>query len=948
MNSSRPTVLIVLCALGAVALVASAQNNAGQAAAPSTAPAARGGRGAGRGPAAPADVSADNIQTLYGFKVEVVLKADPPRHGSWISMAKDSQGRLLLAGQANQPVTRLTLDGTTIAKEEIIRLPVSEIMGMVEVGDALYVNGRGPGDGRGRDDARGQDDGRGPGDGRGSRAGGRGRGPANNVYGLYRLRDPNGDLSYSSVEFLREWPRGSGEHGAHALHLSPDGKYLYSQNGNQVPQPPDIDPNSPLRNYADDRAIPRQEDTFMANEKPPGGSLIRMDLDGKNPVAFAGGERNTYDMAFNADGEVLAFDSDMEWDWGLPWYRPTRVYHAVAGADYGYRGGSGKYPVYYEDSLPPVVNIGLGSPTGVVFGYGSKFPAKYQKALYIMDWTYGRLMAVHLKPHGASYEATWENFIAPKSLHSARKVPLNVTDMVIGNDGAMYFTIGGRNTQGCLYRVTYTGAESTAPADLHDAEGAEARALRQKLESFNGKHDDAAVPTAWPYMSSDDRFLRFAARLAIESQPIEQWKSKALNEANPQAAIEALLALTRLDAKASGTEILKSLARFPLSMLNDDLQLQKLRVLEILISRNQPLAAGQAEMVVGELDPYYPSYSPPLNNELSQILLALDAPRALGRTIKLLQSASTQEEQVAYLMYMRHIKTGWTPELRREYFAWFNADHSGARHYDALPRWFDEAGRAYANGNSFNGFVSRIRTEAVATLAPGEAESTELAAIMAAYRPPAARGRGGAPATAPATAPTAAAGGNQHAINTASDAAMAAPAARTFVRDWTMADLEPSLDEVSSGRNYQSAQAAYAAAQCSACHAMAGTPAAGGVGPDLTSIAARFRRRDILESIIEPSKVISEQFADHALILKNGDVVVGRIIEDGDEKVVVQTNPRAPDKTEVKKADIASRSLSKLSPMPTALVNILSKDEILDLIAYMEAAGRPDHPDFAK
>src|SRR4029079_2115466 len=90
----------------------------------------------------------------------------------------------------------------------------------------------------------------------------------------------------------------------------------------------------------------------------------------------------------------------------------------------------------------------------------------------------------------------------------------------------------------------------------------------------------------------------------------------------------------------------------------------------------------------------------------------------------------------------------------------------------------------------------------------------------------------------------------------------AAPAQRSFVKEWTMADLESSLGEVSSGGDFKRGQAAFVATQCGVGHQIANTPAQGGVGPDLTSIAARFRRRDILESIIEPSKVVSEQFQD--------------------------------------------------------------------------------------
>ena len=118
-------------------------------------------------------------------------------------------------------------------------------------------------------------------------------------------------------------------------------------------------------------------------------------------MQFCAGLRNTYDIDFNKDGELFGFDSDMEWDWGSPWYRPTRAYHIVSGGDQGFREGSAKWPEYYPDSLPAVVNIGIGSPTGVVFGTGAKFPMKYQKAFYMLDWTYGRVIAVHLTPNGA-------------------------------------------------------------------------------------------------------------------------------------------------------------------------------------------------------------------------------------------------------------------------------------------------------------------------------------------------------------------------------------------------------------------------------------------------------------------------------------------------------------------------------------------------------------------
>jgi hypothetical protein len=79
---------------------------------------------------------------------------------------------------------------------------------------------------------------------------------------------------------------------------------------------------------------------------------------------------------WDRDGEMFTFDSDMEWDWGAPWYRATRVVHCVVGGEYGWRSGTGVWPAYYPDSLPPTLDVGLGSPTGVRFGAGAAFPAR--------------------------------------------------------------------------------------------------------------------------------------------------------------------------------------------------------------------------------------------------------------------------------------------------------------------------------------------------------------------------------------------------------------------------------------------------------------------------------------------------------------------------------------------------------------------------------------------
>jgi hypothetical protein len=212
----------------------------------------------------------------------------------------------------------------------------------------------------------------------------------------------------------------------------------------------------------------------------PGGIIYRVSPDGKDMEIFASGFRNIYDASLNRSGDLFTYDADMEYDFNTPWYRPTRINHVVSGGEYGWRNGAGKYAEFYADNLPSTLNIGPGSPTGTTFGYGAKFPAKYQEALFVLDWSWGKIYAVHLKRQGSTYTASKEEFVTGG--------PLPVTDAIIGADGAMYFAIGGRRVQSGLYRVTYTGAESTAGVVAAADQAASVDpvvGLRRRLESFH-------------------------------------------------------------------------------------------------------------------------------------------------------------------------------------------------------------------------------------------------------------------------------------------------------------------------------------------------------------------------------------------------------------------------------------------------------------------------------
>ncbi len=845
-------------------------------------------RGGGAGGAPKKATAAESIKVPDGFKIELLRSAEPGE-GSWVAMTLDPKGRLIVSPQGGEPMLRVSLDDDgKIAKMETIDLPVRGAMGLLCALDSLYVNGKGP-------------------DG----------------YHLYRLRDTDGDDRYDKVELLRKWNGnrgGDGEHGAHGIVLGPDGK-LYIVCGNFVDVPDDIQPTSPHQHYADDVLIPRMEDGngFGAGRKPPGGYVLRVDPDGKNAELFASGERNTYDIAFNPQGELLAFDSDMEWDWGMPWYRPIRVTHIMSGADHGFREGSAKWPEYYPDSLPAVVNIGIGSPTGVAFGTGAKFPEKYQRAFFAMDWSYGRIVATHLQEKDSSYTGTWEDFVVGK--------PLNVTDLVIGKDGAMYFTVGGRGTQAGLYRVSYTGdAKSGATAPPLSTAAATQREARHQLEKFHGHasaDEETIRKSIWPALNSPDRAMRYAARIALESQPVALWQDLALAEKEKNASLTALLALARVGPSSAQDQLVESLGRYWPDDLDDAQKLEVLRICQVCFVRMGRPGDDTARDVIRDLDAVYPAKSWPLNRELSTLLIYLEAPSAVKKTIALLTEAGTQEEQIHYLVQLRQAKSNWTLDERKTYLGWFarpkNDTEGGvaeavirtSKHPEATVQWFKDVGREYSDGASFPKFIANLRTAALASLSDNE--RGELGALAA-----------------------------------TTTAATPAPKTRTykFVKEWTMADFASSLDDAGKGRNFERGKEAFAAAQCLACHRFGNE--GGAIGPDITAVSSRFARADVLSSILEPSKVISEQYQNTTVFKKDGDDVTGRLLEETGAMLVLLTDPLKNTKVEVKSSEVKERRPSKLSPMPEGLVNVLTKEDILDLLAYIESGGRKDHAAFKK
>jgi len=167
-----------------------------------------------------------------------------------------------------------------------------------------------------------------------------------------------------------------------------------------------------------------------------------------------------------------------------------------------------------------------------------------------------------------------------------------------------------------------------------------------------------------------------------------------------------------------------------------------------------------------------------------------------------------------------------------------------------------------------------------------------------------------------------------------------------FVKDWKTADLLPALDQLKKGRSFDSGQDAFRQAGCVQCHRFAGS--GGTVGPNLEGVSRRLGARDILESILLPSNVITEGYASTELETSSGDSLTGFIEREDDQVIVLRPVLATEAPISVSKKEITRRSLSKFSNMPAGIANSLTEAQILDLIAYLIADGKESDPAFSK
>lgn len=844
----------------------------------------------------------DKLKLLPGFKAEHLYSPEEHEQGSWVAMTFDNKGRMITSDQYGA-IYRIVLpaigDTSKVQVEKLIigseadrsadtttlKIGMGFAQGLLYAFNSLYVMVNHNSD----------------------------RNFDKNT-GLYRLQDTNGDDQFDRITLLKSFEGEPGEHGPHSIILSPDKKSIYISAGNHV-DVPTFDTYRLPPVWKEDNLFPQIKDPrgHANNRQAPGGWIAHIDSLGEKWELVSAGFRNEFDIAFNDAGDLFTYDSDMEWDFGMPWYRPTRICHVTSGSEFGWRTGNGKWSPAYPDNLPPVINIGQGSPTNFMNGSSAKFPEKYRKSLFAFDWSFGIIYALHLTPSGASYTAEAEEFLSGS--------PLPLTDGGIGPDGAMYFLTGGRRLESDLYRITATENVSTDPVAATGVN--EVNQLRRTLEQYH-EPKQGAIDIAWPNLKHEDRFVRYAARIAVEHQPVNEWQDKALKETDPVILTQAMIALARQGKPLVKNKMIQALVKVDFEKLTPSQQIDLVRAFEVLTFRFGKPEGDAKKQLVTYLDARYPSSSNELNRVLAKVLVHVEAPGSTAKTLALLQQAKDEApektvtasgdlimrnpqygldiarmlsnvppaQQTYLATVLSEAREGWTPELHETYFKWFANAFT------------------YKGGVSYIGFIDKARKKAL-THTP--TDKTEFYNTLS----------GAALLT--------------ESGNDLADKPQPKGPGRRRSKEEALA-----LVEALKGRNFENGKNMYEATLCSSCHSMRGE--GGAIGPDLTQVGSRFSAKDILEHTLDPNKEISDQYAATVFTMKDGSSIVGRLINEEDGKYFVSQNPFMPQALrEIVKTDVVSTKLSTVSLMLPGLLGRLNDDEIKDIVAYLVAGGNPEH-----
>jgi putative heme-binding domain-containing protein len=845
------------------------------------------------------EVASKAVKVATGLTIQHV--ADDDLAPDCTAMATDSDGRLLVSGPGYvRELLDRDGDGIYDAFRSIADSPSHGAHGLCVDGDALYYVGDN---------------------------------------GVWQINDfTSGDEAESKPVRVLEIKTG-GEHDAHALRKGPDGFwYLIAGNGTKG--------SFELQN-AKSPLIPH----------PRAGVIWCISPDWTQREVWADGFRNAYDFDFGPDQTIDTFDSDGERDVSLPWYRPTRVFRVRRGQDAGWVSRSWKRP--NADPLMPVVlaELGRGSPTGVLRSPGMRLPARFRNGVYVLDWTFGRVVFV-------ADDGSTELVASPLGSEG-----FAVTDIVALPDGALLVSVGGRRSRGGVYKIDAVRPDTSSNAHKLDwekkATGSPSETVRwvQRLRrNSEPVIDQAAAKHAARVLESDDaseRQVRDAIALLIESVgglgPGDPRDARGKQQAaavfdSCRGRIRPKIDLVIRDAVVAA--LLRRLQSLTAEQINAGSDKESQASNEVFcreLIRGLAVLEPESNYVFKAIADDMDRVGSPVEKLYRLIALArIPVRRSDDMTERI------AEAMIAVPMLVKeaelNVDRNWTPRMGELFLAMQHRDSllpsrivSNALFGDATHLvWMEQMDPEN---------LERGRHKCLMQ-SRGKAIDPEIARFIALGPDAVPRNFVYKWLKEDATRPSAWLAMASHAVpRDAGDLRRAALSVDKRVREAAVAALERlglevpkresssasiqkwlKREEAISGLKGEAAKGEkiYAARQCALCHN--GSKA---LGPSLSGIAKRFNTTDLFRAMIDPSQVIPDRYRAKQVLTSDGQVLMGLVVYESVDGVTLMAADGHTKRVNVE--EIEEMRSSDVSLMPEGLLMGLSDEEVADLLAYLRA-----------
>jgi len=677
-----------------------------------------------------------------------------------------------------------------------------------------------------------------------------------------------------------------------------------------------------------------------------GGGVVRVRPDGKNMEIYAWGLRNILDVCIDPFMNVFTRDNTND---GGGWN--VRVSHIMQSAEYGYPS---LYMNFADEIMPPLGDYGGGSGCGGVYVHDNRWPKPYGNSAFTCDWGRSEVYRHSLTPNGASFNPHQEVFL---------KIP-RPTDADIDASGVLYisswkngsFNYSGPNV-GFIARVIPKGFHPSALQDMKKDSvenliaglNNPSAVQRLKIQREILRRGNNSLTTTKLEALSVNKTLAPEVRVAA-LYTLKQLDGVNANPfilsicSDPQMQEHALRIITdrskELFIMVDGKQVPLPLNVFSKALKSDNLKSKAQALISLGRLHNDSLAkevlaltkrASGQNLPKETINHASPDVERVIPHLAVRTLVETDSTQACLESIgndftpgALWALRNMHNDKVVSGLIQKYnaissnlVKSEILTTLTRLYFkeAIYKGDWWGTRPDNSGP-YYDR--QPWDQTNRIGEFLK------ITMLGLDDKSKSELAKQLSFYKVTLNEPKLNSPSVTKED--------NQSPI--------VIPVAN--LKDPNLIanlSFENTLNRAMAEKGMaEKGKLLFNSNTCSACH----TDANGlqPKGPHLVDIGKRYKKNELIESILKPEAKIAQGFETLAFTTKSGKIITGFVVSESSQAILLRQTTGVS--LELKKDSIEERTPLKSSMMPAGLVNNLTPEQLSDLLSYLDSlTGSP-------